>query len=275
MKLSCVLIEEDNRSDFAGVFPDAIELTDSRVAVAAVDDDDEVILGAISYKVVGYEYLIDWLYVEPQMRRRGIGTYMINQVLRAVVQSGEILPVTAQFEFREDDDLLHTFFLSCQIMTTTYSHERYYVSPEEIKASDALHRSVKAEHKIVQFFDQSENEQRIILNFLSKQQTYTVLDYEKWKEECVPELCQCVFVNNNLVDLIFMRKLSNGNLELAYLYGKYPRGLIELLGSTVSKMEALFPGASLTFDAMSDESLQLAKRLFPKAKTAHIYEAEF
>ena len=38
MKLSCVLIEEDNRRDFDNVFPNAIELTDSRVAVAAVDE---------------------------------------------------------------------------------------------------------------------------------------------------------------------------------------------------------------------------------------------
>lgn len=275
MKLGRVLIDEENRDVFDSVFPDIIELTDDRVAVAAVDDEDEVVLGAISYKVVGFEYVIDWLYVEPQVRRQGVGTYMINEVLRAVVQSGEILPVTAQFEFREDDNSLHTFFLSCQIMTTSYSHERYYVSPEQIRASDALHRSVKAEHKVVRFFDQSVNEQKAILNMLSRQQTYTVLNYEKWKAECVPELCQCIFVNSNLVDLIFMRKLSNGNLELAYLYGKYPRGLIELLSSTVSKMEALFPGASLTFEAMSDESMQLAQHLFPKAKTAHVYEAEF
>ena len=274
MNYSTVLIDDLNRKTFDGVIPETMSLSDTRVAVACVDDED-YILGAVSYQVVGFEYVIDWLYVEPRVRRQGVGTYLIDQVLRAVVQSGEILPVTAQFEFREDDDALHTFFLSFQIMETTYSHERYYVSPEDIKASDALHRSVKAEHKTVGFFDQSEKEQKMILSLLARQHTITVLDYEKWKAECVPELCQCIYINNNLVDLIFMRKLSNDNLELSYLYGKYPRGLIELLGSTVSKMETLFPGASLTFDAMNDESKQLAKHLFPKSKTTHIYEAEF
>ena len=275
MKLNCVLIEEDNRSDFDNVFPDAIELTDARVAVAAVDDEEEVILGAVSYKVVGYEYVIDWLFVEPQVRRQGVGTYLINEVLRAVAQSGELLPVTASFEIGEEDDGLRAFFVSCELLTTSYSHERYYVSPEEMKGSDALHKSAKTEHKIVNFFDQSEREQKIILSLLSKQQLYTVHNYEEWRKECAPELCQCSYVNDNPAELIFMKKLSNGNLELAYLYGKEPKGLIELLGSTLSKMEALFPGASLTFDAVNDESMQLAKHLFPKAKTAKVYVAEF
>lgn len=274
MKLSCVLIEEENRADFDSVFPDMIELVPERVAVAAVDEEDRV-LASISYRVINFEYVIDWIFVEPDFRRQGIGSYLINQVLSAVMQSGSIMPVTARFEFKEDGEALHTFFLSCQAMNTSYSHERYYVTPDEIKSSDALHRPVKAQHKVVPFFDQSVNEQKAILNMLSRQQAYTVLNYEKWKQECIPELCQCVFVNNNLVDLIFMRKLHDGNLDLSYLYGKYPRGLIELLGSIVRKMEALFPEASLVFDAMSDESMQLAKHLFPKSRTTHIFEAEF
>ena len=137
MNYSCVLIENDNKADFDSVFPNTLDIIDTRVAVACVNEDD-FILGAVSYQVVGSEYVIDWLYVEPDARRQGVGTYLLDQVLKAVANSGEILPVTAQFEFREDDDELHTFFLSCQIMNTTYSHDRYYVSPDEVKASDAL-----------------------------------------------------------------------------------------------------------------------------------------
>ncbi|MBE5822888.1 MAG: GNAT family N-acetyltransferase [Butyrivibrio sp.] len=274
MELSCVLIEDDNRGYFESVFSKVIELSDKRVAVAAVDEND-FILGAVSYQSVGFEYVIDWLYVEPKVRRQGVGTFLVEQVLRAVVQSGEILPVTASFEFKEDDQLLHTFFLSCKHMTTSYSHERFYVSSGDIKSSDSLHKSLKTEHSIVHFFDRPESEQKKILNMLSRTQAYTVLDYDKWKEECVPELCQCVYVNNNLVDLIFMRKLSDGNLDLMYLYGKYPRGLIELLNTTVARMETLFPKASLIFDAMNEESDQLARHLFPRAKRAKVFEAEF
>ena len=72
-----------------------------------------------------------------------------------------------------------------------------------------------------------------------------------------------------------MTRLPGGNLELSYLYGKYPKGLMELLSDTVEKIEQLFPEAQLTFEAMNEASVSLADHLFPKAKTALIYEAEY
>ena len=274
MELSCVLIEDDNREDFDYVFPLSFELPDWGVAVACVNEDD-YILGAVSYQLVDFEYIIDWLYVEPSVRRQGVGTYLIDQVLRSVVQSGDIFPVTAQFEFREDDDILHSFFLSCRIMTTTYSHERYYLSADDVRSSNALHKLGNSELTVELFFDKPIEEQKRILTMLAREESYWVTDYDGWKESCIPELCQAVYINNNLLDLIFMTRLPNGNLELSYLYGKYPKGLMELLGNTVSKVETLYPDSSLTFDAINDESRLLAQHLFPKAKTAHIYEAQF
>lgn len=113
----------------------------------------------------------------------------------------------------------------------------------------------------------------MILSMLEREHTYEVADYQQWKRHCVPELCKCIYVKNNLVDLIFIQELPDHNLELAYLYGKYPQGLFELLYEIVTEIEALFPEADLTFEAMNDESVKLAEHLFPRARKAHIYEA--
>ncbi len=272
------LIEDDNREDYAGVFPETIELTDNMVAVAACDVDSGYVVGAISYSLVSYEYVIDWIYVEPDFRRKGIGVGLVNEVLRAVMQSGDRFPVIAQYENNsegESDAEMHLFFLSCDNMTTSYSHDRYYVKAEDIKNVDKLHKTTTSELTTQEFFEQSENDQKKILRMLGATQNYEVIDYDKWKEECIKELCNCVFVKNNLVDLIFMKRLKDMNVELAYLYGKYPKGLLELLSTTVSRLETLYPKASLTFDAMTDESQLLATHLFGKAKKVHIYEAEF
>jgi hypothetical protein len=274
MDINYVHITEENREDFSSVLPEQLEMVNSRITIGAYDNEGYV-LGAVSFELVIFEYVIDWIYVHPQVRRQGIGVGLIEEVLRAVMGIGERFPVTARFEFSEDDREMHTFFLSCQNMTTSYSHERYYVTAEDVKGSPALHRPTSADLTTKLFFELSEEEQRKILRRLSYEETYDVADYDRWKEVCVPELCRCVYVKNNLVDLIFMQKLPDGNLELAYLYGKYPRGLFELLSVTVKEMETLFPAASLTFEAMSQESELLAKHLFPKAKAVHIYEAEF
>ena len=75
--------------------------------------------------------------------------------------------------------------------------------------------------------------------------------------------------------LIFVQRTADGNLELSYLYGKYPKGLMELISETLSNLELYFSDYRLTFDALSDEGIRLAEHLFPKAKKAHVYEAEF
>ncbi|MBR1670998.1 MAG: GNAT family N-acetyltransferase [Butyrivibrio sp.] len=274
MNIDYVVVVEENREYFADVIPDVIALKDNRVAVAAVDDDGRV-LGAISYVAINYAYEIDWIYVLPDVRRQGIGLSLVDEVLRAVMLSGERLPVTARYEFTEEDQQMHAFFLSCTNMMTSYSHERYYIKASDIKSSEVLH-SMRTEDLIIQpFFDETEQDQKEILGMLSNQNSFSVSDYDEWKKECVQELCQCAYLKNNLMDFIFFRKLADGNLELSFLYSKNPKGLLELLVTTVSKLETLFPGTSLTFEAMGDESEKLARHLFPGAQTVHIYEAEF
>lgn len=274
MDINFLLINKENRGNFTSVFPDTIELTGNRIAIVAYNEEGYV-LGSVSCVMVGFQYDIDWIYIHPKIRRKGVGISLLDRVVRAIMDTGEIFPITARFEFSEDDKEMHTFFLSCNYMITNYSHERYYVTAEDIKGSSALHRAGNTETTSELFFDKPLEEQKKILAKLSYEETYDVDDYDRWKETCVPELCRCVYVKNNLVDLIFMQKLPDGNLELAYLYGKYPRGLFELLSATVSEMERLYPEANLTFEAMNEDSEMLAKHLFPKAKTVHIYESEF
>ncbi len=274
MEINFILINESNRANFKSVFPDVIELVGNRIAVAAYNEEGYV-LGAVSCCMVGFQYNIDWIFVHPKIRRQGVGLKLLDRIVRAIMDTGEIFPITARFEFTEDDSVMHTFFLSCNYMITNYSHERYYVTTDDIKSSSALHRAGNTETTSELFFDKPIEEQKKILAKLSYEETYDVEDYDSWKETCVPELCRCVYVKNNLVDLIFMQRLPDGNLELAYLYGKYPRGLFELLSATVNEMERLYPNAALTFEAMNNDSEQLAKHLFPKAKTVHVYESEF
>ena len=43
-------------------------------------------------------------------------------------RTGEIYPLTAQYEVSESKRTLFDFFLSVEGMYTAYSHERYYIS---------------------------------------------------------------------------------------------------------------------------------------------------
>ena len=272
MKINYTLIDESNMADFEPVLPKRFEFHDNRATIGAYDDGGYV-LGAISYAIMGFEYEIDWLYVHPLARRNGVGLGLVDQVIKAVFGTGDLYPVTASFETSDEDNALHSFFLSCDSLTTEYSHERFYVTPEDIRRISLPHNAGNAQMKSVLFFDKPMEEQKKILAYLDYEDIYSVVNYEKWKQRCIPELCRCIYVKNNLLDLIFMCKMPDGNIELSYLYGKYPKGLISLLGGIASDMALFFPEVSLIFDAMSDESLSLAEHLFPKARKVHVYEA--
>ena len=274
MNMNCILITEENREDFASVFPMSIELTDKRVAIAACDDDG-LVLGAVSYKVLNFQYEIDWIYVEEEVRRQGVGTWLIEQILRAVMQTGELLPVTARFEFSEEDNEMHSFFLSNEYMDVEYSHEKYYLTAKEIKRITNIMPPSNPSIKVENFFDKQPRQQFRALDLFRMDQTYSIDDYDSWKAECIPDLCKCVYFHDDLADLMFVKELSDGVLELTYLYGKEPKGLASLLYEVLSEKERLYPDAAVTFEAVSPDAEQLAEHMFPGASTVHVYEAEF
>jgi len=273
MEINFLQITEDNLNFFMPVIPDGLEIADNRVSIGAFDED-EGCLGAVSFSLVGFEYVIDWIYVDEEFRLRGIGKALINKVIDIVMKTGDRYPITARFEY-DDENSLYAFFLSLPDVLTDFSHKRYYITPSDIRDISSLHKSSGKDVSTERFFDRPLNEQKRILAKLEYEETYTVSDYDKWKENCEQNLCLCVFAKNSLLDLIIMTKLPGGNLELSYLYGKYPKGLMELLSDAVAKIELFFPGAQLTFDAMNEASTKMADHLFPKAKTALIYEAEY
>ncbi len=125
------------------------------------------------------------------------------------------------------------------------------------------------------FFTLPETEQKKILLQLERECNYVVLDYEEWKKSAVPELCRVIVQNGSLMDLLLVQKRPDGNLELSYLYSKYPKGLVELLTEAAWDTESYYPKAKLVFDAMNEESASMARKLFPQAERVAIYEAEW
>ena len=273
MEINYLQITEENLAFFSSVLPDGLVIADNRVSIGAFDED-EGCLGAVSFSLVGFEYVIDWLYVDEEFRLQGIGKALVNMVIDIVMKTGDRYPITARFEY-DDENSLYAFFLSLPDILTDFSHKRYYITSNDIKNITSLRRSAGKEISTERFFDKPIDEQKRILAKLEYEETFTVADYDKWKENCEQNLCLGVFAKNNLLDLIIMTKLPGGNLELSYLYGKYPKGLMELLSDAVAKIELFFPGAQLTFDAMNEASTRMADHLFPKTKTALVYEAEY
>ena len=269
-----VLIEEDMKQDFGGVLPAELVPEENRVCIGIVDEEGEI-LGAISYSLIAYEYLIDWVYVVPPMRRKGIASLLLNQVLETVMGTGDLFPVSARFPYTDEDHAAFALFQSNEEMMVNYLYDRYLLGPEEIKNAKNLHVSLHLNIKTTPFFDLPRNRQDQILMELEQKHGYVTDSYERWKRNMIPEFCQCIFAEDELLDLVLVEKLLDRSLSVSFAYSKNGKGLIAILAAITAVVEKKYPNMSLTFDTINERSRQLAEKIFPQAQPIPIYEAVF
>lgn len=270
-EMNYVWIDEDSADDFMSVLPKELTFTDSHICIG-ITDEENYICGAICYRYTAYQYDILWLYVVPERRRQGIGSLLVDIVYKVVGRSGDIYPISAMFEADEEDSL-YPFFISYDKMDVSYSHDRYILSPKDVYG--ALLPPEAGKQTLVQtpFFSLSEGVQKRILSRLREDEGYCPDDYDSWKTGIIPQLCRCIIKDDDLKNVVFVHGRPGGNLELSYVYSKNSRGLAEILMATAWDIEDKFPDAKVYFDAVSEDAGQLAKKLFPRKKVVHVYEA--
>ncbi len=273
MNLTYVLLEKDNRESFESVYPSVIPDEPDRVSIGAASKKGEV-LGAVSFVYVNCQINIDWLYVNPLVRNQGVGRGLVMEIIRMIRKTGERYPLVARFPVTEEDTSLHRFFLTMEEFEVSYSHDRYYVTAEDLRKQKRFRKMLEEDQSPVRFFEEPIETQKLILALLESEQVYSVGDYEKWKENCVPELCFSLVMDDTLAGLIFVQKKGK-DLELDWLYSKYPPALYSILKTTLEETKRLYPEADVTFEVMNDEARRLAEKSFPEAKRAYIYEAHW
>lgn len=265
-----ILITDENYQDFKTVLPAQLSGR-SRTTIGAYNDEGFV-CGAISMEQMEDRYDIDWLFVLPAVRRRGIGTKLVTAIVDLAEYTGG-LSVQSIFE-AEDAEKLYDFFLSDamqeQLFEISYLCQRFYVLPEALGYLEGI--KVKVEGTSELFFKLPMYRQYQILEMISSQ--YEVRNFDIWENSCTKDLCRVIYRGDKLEALIFFSDRTDGDLELTFLYGKSPKSLIRLMSDTFDEKKLRYPEAKIIFDAMTPSSERLARKLFPEAKTVPLYEAE-
>ena len=267
-----VMISQENYQGFQGVLPPDLVSGKERVAVGCCDEEGTV-LGAVSVNLIGFQYTIDWIYVEEEIRRKGVGSDLMAGVFDVIMGTGEYFPLSAFFPASSEREDLYWFFKSVYGMTVSFSHKRYHIRPEEIRESKALHLKVKERPKWQDLFELPIPVQKQVLSQLHRQGQYEVSDFDEWKEGMIQELCRCAFLGDKLAGVILVTGFSEDMLLLSYLYSTNAVVLSEGLLQTVKILEQSFPEKGLVFDTLTEESQKLAGKLFPEAECEEIYEA--
>ncbi len=286
--MNYIRIDETNTDGFAELLPPLPQPAKNRVSLGAYDDAGNL-CGTASLQLLDHSYELDWLYVLPARRREGIGTGLLEQ-LCIFMDATARYPLTASFAVDtagENDGTkpgqdLHAFFQSLRqqrflnmgfCFDVSFDHTRFLIAPKDLSDAPAI-QGRGLEHAVQKyFFEQSPMVQRNLLSAIGS--WYAFDDIEQWKEACIPSLCQVRLDRHGKpVCVIFIQRAGGDDLELSFLYSRHPGELLRLLRIVTARIEQEYPSATLRFDAVTDISERLARKIFPHAATLQIYEAE-
>ena len=269
-----ILITDKNHDDFKGVLPPGLSLSPERIALGCYEDDGRI-LGALSLTLTAFEYDIDWLYVVPDSRRKGIATGLMKEFFDFIKRTGEVCPVSASFEVTPDEQSLYSFFLTVEGMDVSYSHPRYYVKHKELVDSKELKKELMVQFDEKLFLKLDKAEQEKILNEVRESGVYAVKNYESWQKSCVPELCRVMYLDGKAEGTVFVLWRPDGNLEFSYIQSNNPVCTKSLINRTAADVLKFYSGCSLVFDTVVQQAEKIAGKLFPDMEPVDIYKAEW
>ena len=271
--MNYVLANNDNIVDFASVLPEDFIDINNRSIVAY--EDDGSVCGAISVSRGDIYYDIDWLYVVPERRLRGIGRGLIWEVKRMVESIGRC-PVHALFDATLDNGLFE-FFMSISernlFVDVEYAYDRFIVPVEDFLGSPAIKKEHKLKYKPSPFF---KLEPYMRNKLLTKTiDNLTITNEEDLPSTCEKKLCVAVVDKQNPLGLMLVQKELSDDLHLTYLFAEDGMALYTILKFAEMVLGQYFMGRNIYFDAINNKSYKLARNIFPDAVTHKIYEADF
>lgn len=274
--MNYIVADQLNIKSFESVMPEYL-VDDLGTSLVAYEDDGSV-CGAVSISYDGEGYLIDWLYVIPEKRRQGVGRCLVTEV-RKLVSTAGICPLRIRFNASGDSGI-YEFLLSIdgedQYVDMSYSHDRYKVCADEVTDSLEKHglNVIKQadSYEIMPFWDMDNKGINQALTLAMEH--LCIRDLEDFKKTCDRNLCVSVKKGDQLLGFSLVQKLPSGELNLSYLYSENHKVLPHILKELAFCILEYDMDQVIYFDAVTEASDLLAKKIFPDAGKELIYEAE-
>ncbi|MCR4797323.1 MAG: hypothetical protein K5853_02630 [Lachnospiraceae bacterium] len=188
-KMYFVKIDGSNKALFSHVLPESM-IDGLGISIGAVSDD--VTVGAVSLSFIGEEYSIDWLYVAPSERLKGVGRGLFPFVLAI-----------------DDED---------NPIDITYSHDRYVISATDFSGSKGLDK-VLGSGMILDYETGSfmKEDAAVRGNLLSEaSEFFTVSDVEKFVSTCENDLCLVAKKKGEIYALALVQRESEKTRRRVY-----------------------------------------------------------
>ena len=231
-------------------------------------------LGILAFENQGDRLSLCWLYVEPEYRWQGVGGKLIDSLLLFMNDCSMDMPLEAEFESLERDDLsleaagsLYGFFDDSPYFDCDIKSRIYTISPEDRRGSETYikyaHKGEKPLEGVLDFFELPTGRQQTTLATLADA-GYVIHDIESWKESCIKSLCRCTFDQDKICNsAVFFTKMNKDCIMLSFLYLKEPAKSIALLAECFYLLDRLYPEAEVRIETVNSQAEELLKFFFP------------
>ena len=122
-------VDKDNAADFATCMPESFLNREDILCLGAVDDDSRA-AGGIACMADGSDFVILWIYLIQEARRKGIASWLLRFLLQQMMFTPEMRRVTVSFEKDEISNEL----------TEILNKFDFSISEEEIGVYDVSYR---------------------------------------------------------------------------------------------------------------------------------------
>ncbi len=213
-------------------------------AFVAVKDSEA--MGAVAGAIDGHIFEIWSIYVDPQYRRQGAGTVLINaleELLESVTEDKTAvagMPIRVRYtSLTEDNRALRPFFLKLGFVEDPIPHPMYYVGfLDDIKSRDKISsRSLTRVSGIVPF-SQTEDKLLRLASNVSAQQGYPMPEGGLLSGSVNRELSFCIVREGKIGAYVTLEEIDEDLVEVSALWSGLENP-VELLSMLIILIDAL------------------------------------
>lgn len=213
-------------------------------AFVAVKDSEA--MGAVAGAIDGHIFEIWSIYVDPQYRRQGAGTVLINaleELLESVTEDKTAvagMPIRVRYtSLTEDNRALRPFFLKLGFVEDPIPHPMYYVGYlDDIKSRDKISsRSLTRVSGIVPF-SQTEDKLLRLASNVSAQQGYPMPEGGLLSGSVNRELSFCIVRGGKIGAYVTSEEIDEDLVEVSALWSGLENP-VELLSMLIILIDAL------------------------------------
>jgi len=240
-------------------------------AFVAVKDSEA--MGAVAGAIDGHIFEIWSIYVDPQYRRQGAGTVLINaleELLESVTEDKTVvagMPIRVRYtSLTEDNRALRPFFLKLGFVEDPIPHPMYYVGYlDDIKSRDKISsRSLTRVSGIVPF-SQTEDKLLRLASNVSAQQGYPMPEGGLLSGSVNRELSFCIVREGKIGAYVTVEEIDEDLVEVSALWSGLENP-VELLSMLIILIDALrkkySPETKVAMLATNDRADKLVDYLF-------------